>query len=275
MWRNRRIVVAGGTAGFGLVLARHLLAAGARVLLVGRSGDGVRRGLEVCDPLAGDRVHGVTADLAQPGEGGRVIGEALRRLGGLDDLFCCVGRSGRADMLKVGPAELQRSIDANLMSAVELTRAAVDDVVAGRGHMVFMGSLAGKLVTPFMGPYAVGKSALAAYVEAMRLEIAPRGAHVMLVSPGPIARAAYDPAIDRAADRYAADVAAANLPDAARAAGGSRRLAPLDPERLAARVLAGCRSRRSELVVPGRARLLAGLIECFPELGRAILRRMA
>lgn len=275
MWQDRRIIVAGGTAGFGLVLARQLLGAGARVLLVGRSGDGVRRGLEACDPLGGDRVHGVTADLVQPGEGGRVVGEALRRLGGLDDLFCCVGRSGRADMLQVGPDDLRAALDANLMSVVELTRAAVDDVVRSRGHVVFMGSLAGKLVTRFMGPYAVGKSALAAYVDAMRLEIEPRGGHVMLVSPGPIARAAYDPAIDRAGDRYAADVAAGNLPDAARAAGGSKRLAPLDPERLAARVLAGCRSRRSELVVPGRARLLAGLIEWFPDLGRAILRRMA
>jgi len=275
MWRNRRIVVAGGTAGFGLVLARHLLAAGARVLLVGRSGEGVRRGLEACEPLGGDRAHGMTADLVRPGEGGRVVGEALRRLGGLDDLFCCVGRSGRADILQVGLAELQAAIDANLMSVVELTRAAVDDVATGRGHMVFMGSLAGKLVTPYMGPYAVGKSALAAYVDAVRLKVAARDVHVMLVSPGPIARATYDPAVDRAADRYAADVAAGKLPDAARAAGGSKRLTPLDPERLAARVLAGCRSRRSELVVPARARLLAGLIEWFPEMGRAILRRLA
>ena len=41
-WHNRRVIVAGGTAGFGLVLARHLAAAGAGVLVVGRSGEGVR-----------------------------------------------------------------------------------------------------------------------------------------------------------------------------------------------------------------------------------------
>ena len=45
MWHGRRVIVAGGTAGFGLVLARHLARAGARVLLVGRSNEGVRRAL--------------------------------------------------------------------------------------------------------------------------------------------------------------------------------------------------------------------------------------
>ena len=57
--------------------------------------------------------------------------------------------------------------------------------------MVYIGSLAGKLVTPFMGPYCVAKAALAAYVDAVRLEMVPRGAHVLLVSPGPIRRDGY------------------------------------------------------------------------------------
>jgi hypothetical protein len=73
--------------------------------------------------------------------------------------------------------------------------------------MVYIGSLAGKLVTPLMGPYAVAKSALAAYVDAVRLEMAPQGAHVLLVSPGPIRREDADD--DATFDRYADEVAAA------------------------------------------------------------------
>lgn len=69
MWRDRRVIVAGGTAGFGLVLARHLAALGARPLVVGRSGEGVRRALEACERgPGGDRVRGLAADLARPGE---------------------------------------------------------------------------------------------------------------------------------------------------------------------------------------------------------------
>jgi short-subunit dehydrogenase len=141
--------------------------------------------------------------------------------------------------------------------------------------VVYIGSLAGKLVVPFVGAYSVAKSALAAYADAVRLELAPRGAHVLLVSPGPIRRAGDDPAADRAVDRYAADIARGGLPAEAAAPGGSAALRRIDPDDLARRVLDACRRRRSELTVPGSARLLAGLIEWFPEAGRRLLARVA
>ena len=292
MWHDRRVIVAGGTAGFGLALARHLDAAGARVLIVGRSSEGVRQALAACDrkgdaalfspcpsrkelrPLF-SRMRGITADLSRPGEGGRVVGEALRILGGVDDLFFCVGRSGRGEILNTTADELREYFDANVSSAVEITQAVADDVAAARGQLVYLGSLAGKLVTPFMGPYCVAKSALAAYVDAVRLEMAPRGAHVLLVSPGPIRRDDDDPRAADATDRYAADVARAGLPADALRPGGTRALTQLDPDRLAEQVLAACAHKRSELVVPRKAGLLAGLIEWFPEWGRRILARAA
>jgi len=274
MWHGRRVIVAGGTAGFGLMLGRHLARAGARVLLVGRSNDGVHRGVEICeregtDPAA---VRGLAADLATPGEGERVAAEAARIMSGIDDVFFCVGRSGRARILATSRATLTEYLEANLLAAVELTQAVADEVAAARGRLVYIGSLAGKVVTPFMGPYAVAKSALAAYADAVRLELAPRGVQVLLVSPGPIHRAADDPAGDRAAERYAAEAAAAGLPAEAQAPGGTSRLEPLNPERLAAAVLAACRRGTSELVVPRKVGLLAGLIEWFPDWGRRLLR---
>lgn len=275
-WHDRRILVAGGTAGFGLVLARHLAAAGARVLVVGRSSAGVREALETCERagLPADQVHGLAADLAVAGEGNRVAGEAIRIIGGIDDVFFCVGRSGRAAILSTSRATIQEYLDANLLAAVELTRAVADDVAKARGHLVYIGSLAGKIVMPFMGPYSVAKSALAAYVEAVRLELAPRGAHVLLVSPGPIRRGADDPAADRAAARYTAEAAAAGLPPEAAAPGGTTSLNQLDPDRLAGRILSACERGTSELVLPAKVRFLAGLIEWFPDLGRGLLARV-
>jgi short-subunit dehydrogenase len=270
-WHDRRVLVAGGTAGFGLALARHLDAAGARVLIVGRSSEGVREAMATGD--ANSRMRGITADLCRPGEGGRVVGEGLRILGGIDDLFFCVGRSGRGAILKTSVEELREYFDANVLSAVEITQAVADDVAAARGHLVYIGSLGGKLVTPFMGSYCVAKSALAAFVDAVRLEMAPRGAHVLLVSPGPIRRDDDDPRAANAADRYAGDVARAGLPAEALRPGGTQALRQLDPDRLAEQVLTACAHRRSELVVPRKAGLLAGLIEWFPEWGRQILSR--
>lgn len=273
MWNGRRVIVAGGTSGFGLVLGRHLARAGARVLLVGRSNDGVRRALELCEPEAGERaaVRGLAADLAKPGEGERVAAEAASILGGVDDLFCCVGRSGRARILATKRDTLLEYLGANLLASVELTQAVADDVAAARGHLVYIGSLAGKVVTPFMGPYAVAKSALAAFADAVRIELMPRGVHVLLVSPGPIARTADDPAGGSSAERYAAEAESAGLPAEAKAPGGTNRLRPLDPDRLAVAVLDACRGRTAELVVPRKVGLLAGLIEWFPNWGRRLI----
>lgn len=274
-WKNRRVIVAGGTAGFGLVIARHLLRSGAAVLAVGRSPDGVRQAFEACEQSGEsiESLHGIAADLGRAGEGGRVAGEALRLLGGIDDLFFCVGRSGRAAMLKASCETIRDYLDANLLAAVEITQAVADDVAKARGHLVYIGSLAGKIVMPFMGPYSVAKSALAAYVDAVRLEMAPRGGHVLLVSPGPIRRAADDPAADRAAARYAEEAKAAGLPPEAAAPGGTTSLSQLDPDLLAAKILAACDRRTSELVMPRKVGLLAGLIEWFPDAGRRLLAR--
>ncbi len=275
MWRDRRVIVAGGTAGFGLVLARHLARAGARVVIVGRSSGSVRAALEACE-RAGEStaaIHGIAADLGRAGEGNRVADETLRLLGGIDDLFCCVGRSGRARMLDTTDDLLRDYLTANLFAATEITRATAPDIAAARGHVVFIGSLAGKIVMPFMGPYCVANSALAAYADAVRIELAPRGGHVLLVSPGPIRRQADDPAADRAAGRYAEEAAAAGLPPTAAAAGGTTSLEQLDPDRLAAEVLAACANNAYELVVPRKVGLLAGLIEWFPHWGRRLLAR--
>ncbi len=274
-WKNRRVIVAGGTAGFGLVLTRHLVAAGARVLVVGRSSAGVRQAFESCE-RSGESVaalHGFAADLSRAGEGERAAGEAIRLLGGIDDLFFCVGRSGRAAILKTSRETIQEYLDANLLAAIEITRAVADDVAAARGHLVYIGSLAGKIVMPFMGPYSVAKSALAAYVDAVRLEMAPRGGHVLLVSPGPIRRTADDPAADRAAARYAEEAASAGLPAEAAMPGGTTSLSQLDPDLLAAKILAACDRRTSELVMPRKVGLLAGIIEWFPDAGRRLLAR--
>jgi NAD(P)-dependent dehydrogenase (short-subunit alcohol dehydrogenase family) len=277
MWRDRRVIVTGGTAGFGLVLARRLAQDGARVLIVGRSPDGVRRALETCDRAgeATSDLQGITADLGRAGEGNRVAGESLRLLGGIDDVFCCVGRSGRAKILDAGDDLLRDYLTAHLFAATELTRAVADDVAAARGHLVYIGSLAGKIVMPFLGPYSVAKSALAAFTDAVRLELAPRGAHVLLVSPGPIARAADDPAAERAATRYLEEAAAAGLPAQATAPGGTTSLSQLDPDMLVSRVFDACRRRTAELVVPRKVGLLAGLIEWFPDGGRRWLARVA
>ena len=279
-WPGRRVLVAGGTHGFGLVLARQLAGRGAQLLLVGRSPAGVRAAIAACESAAAaagwpvEGLHGLAADLAQPGEGDRAVAVCLEKLGGLDSLFFCIGRSGRTAVLKLPADEFRAAIEVNLITAIEISQAAADPICRAGGELVYIGSLAGKLVTPAMGAYAVGKSALAAFADAVRLEVAPRGGRVLLVSPGPIHRHPEPTAeADGGFHRYDDEVARHGLSAEVAAPGGGATIKLLDPEGLATEVLDACREGRLELTRPWKASLLAGLIEWFPAWGRQLLAR--
>ena len=257
-------------------MARLLVARGAHVMLVGRSSAGVRQAIAICEQTEGEgTVRGLAADLSRAGEGDRAVAACLDQLGGLDTLIFCIGRSSRTAILKLAASDLRDTIEANLMTAVEVSQAAADSICQAGGRLVYIGSLAGKFVTPAMGSYAVGKAALAAFVDAIRLEVEPRGARVLLVSPGPI-RQTEDPATPAAQagfHRYDADVTKHNLPAHLAQPGGGASLRLLDPERLAAKVLDACERGVPELTRPWKATLLAGLIEWFPGWGRRLLAR--
>ena len=275
-WRQQRVLIAGGTNGFGLVLAKLLSRFGASVMVIGRSAERVRNAMVQCEAEADNaghsknRVQGITADLSQNGEGNRVAAQCIEKLGGCDSFFFCVGQSSRSIVLKLTPQEIRSSLDANLMTAIEITQAVAESVCHARGHLVFIGSLAGKFVTPAMGNYAIAKSALAAFAEAVRLETQPHGGHVLLVSPGPIQPAS---ASDSSQHRYDDQVKYHGLPNSTGQPGGGVSVRLLDAEKLAHEVLASCERNHHELVRPKKAMFLAGLIEWFPSWGRKILNR--
>jgi len=278
-WEEHRVLIAGGTNGFGLVLAKLLSRSGASVMVIGRSAEGVRNALVHCEAAAHaagyskNQVQGITADLSQDGEGNRAVAHCLEKFGGCDSFFFCVGQSSRSVTLKLAPQEIRSSFDANLMTAIEITQAVADSVCESHGHLVFIGSLAGKFVTPAMGNYAIGKSSLAAFAEAIRLETEPRGAHVLLVSPGPIHRTPAKESTIASHHRYDAQVAHHGLPDVVGKPGGGVSVRLLDAEKLAHEVLFSCQQHHPELVRPKKAMILAGLIEWFPSWGRKILNR--
>ncbi len=278
-WEQHRVLIAGGTNGFGLILAKLLSRYGASVMVLGRSAEGVRDALIECEAAAHEagysknQVQGITADLSRDGEGNRVVSHCLKKFGGCDSFFFCVGQSSRSVILKLTRQEIRSSLDANLMTAIEITQAVADPVCKARGHLVFIGSLAGKFVTPAMGNYAIGKSALAAFVEAVRLETEPRGGHVLLVSPGPIQRTPAHEEPPTSFHRYDEQIARHGLPNNVGQPGGGASVRLLDAEKLASEVLISCQRRHQELVRPKKAMLLAGLIEWFPSWGRKILNR--
>ena len=258
-WKNKVAVVVGGSAGLGLHLAQALIAKEADVAIVARD----RQRLETVKSELGSNVSVFQADVTQQTDVDGLHVALKQQYGHIDALINCAGKSTRGEILQTTPEEFEQLFALNFLGTVRMTRALMPQLLESRGHIVNVGSLAAKAVSRYLGAYPVSKFPVAAYSQQLRLELGPEGVHVLLVCPGPIARA-------DAGQRYTNS----DVPAAAQKPGGGVKLKGLDPQKLASRVLAACESRELELIMPAKARLLFAVAQLSPRWGDWLISKM-
>ena len=167
---GRRALVTGGGTGIGLACARALSAAGARVTVLGRREAPLRAAVE-----AGAAAALVVVDVA---------GE-LPPLPPCDLLVNAAGAAESAPFLRTEAALWRRMLDANLLGAAAVTRAALPAMLeAGFGRVVNVASTAAIKGYPYVSAYVAAKHGLLGLTRALALEVAGRGVTVNAVCPG-------------------------------------------------------------------------------------------
>src|SRR3954468_4333221 len=133
-----RVLLTGASGGIGNAIARALHQRGASLAITGRRADA----LESLKSELGDRVDVLVADLAK-----RDDVEALPgRAGTVDVLVANAGLPGSGDLDSFAPEEIDRALDVNLRAPMQLTRAMLSGMIErGRGHVVYISSLSGKV----------------------------------------------------------------------------------------------------------------------------------
>ncbi len=263
-WTDKVALVTGGSAGLGLAIARALATAGADVTIAARDEARLRAAAESLS-AAGRAGRCKAADVTRTADCVALVADCIAAKGRLDLLVNGAGCSTRGAIEATTADDFAELLGANFLSAVRMTHAALPHLLAARGHLVHVGSLASKAAAKFLGAYPASKFPLAAYAQQLRLELGPRGLHTLLVCPGPIRR-------NDAGQRY--DQAAAHLPAEAKQPGGGVALAGIEADWLARRILVACQRRQAELIVPARARLLFAIAALWPALGDWIVNRV-
>lgn len=106
------------------------------------------------------------------------------------------------------PQELAHQLDVNLFGALHVTQAflpmlGADNSFQGPpGRIINMSSVAGKVASPIMGPYAISKHALEAFSESLRRELMMHGIDVIMVAPGAIKTPIWAKADELDAEQY-------------------------------------------------------------------------
>ena len=186
-WHDKVVLVTGGSSGLGRVIAESFAAAKARVAIAGLEPEAVAATAGDLKAL-GCETLGVAADITRQDQVDAVFSQVVDRFGGLDVLVNNAGRSMRGKVVDTTPEQFRDLMELNLIALVRCTRAAIPLLLARRGHIVNIGSLAAKSASRWVGAYPATKHAVAAYSQQLRLELGPEGLHVLLVCPGPIDR---------------------------------------------------------------------------------------
>ncbi|MGW4801021.1 SDR family NAD(P)-dependent oxidoreductase [Nonomuraea sp. NPDC004297] len=172
------VLVTGATGGIGTALVSALVAAGHRVIAVGRD-------------IGRLDVRGVEADLADPETLAPAVA-ALEDAGELDDLRAvvhCAGISPVEAVAEAVPETWRRTMAVNVASAAELVRLTLPALRRSRGHVVFVNASPGMTGVPRWSAFVASKAALRELAESLREEEAAHGIRVTTIHPAATATA--------------------------------------------------------------------------------------
>lgn len=187
---SRAVVIAGASTGIGEACALRLDRQGWQVFAgVRKEADGGR-----LKQQASCRLTPIILDVTDEAQI-RAATESVRTTvadAGLAGLVnnAAIGIGGPLEFLPLD--DLRRQLEVNLIGQVAVTQAFLPLIRKGQGRIVNMGSIGGRLATPFVGPYNASKFGMEAITDSLRQELRPWGIHVSIVEPGSIATPIWD-----------------------------------------------------------------------------------
>ena len=174
---DARVLITGASSGIGAACAERFAQAGARLVLCARRVDrlaelvaGLDADAEVVELDVRDR------EAVNTGLGGRDV----------DVLVNNAGLAAGYEPIQTGDPELwDRMIDTNVTGLLNVTRAVVPGMIAnGRGHVVNIGSIAGRETYPNGAVYCASKAAVDRITTGLRMDLLGSGIRVSTVDPG-------------------------------------------------------------------------------------------
>jgi NAD(P)-dependent dehydrogenase (short-subunit alcohol dehydrogenase family) len=174
-----RMLVVGGSSGVGRAIGLAAANAGARVAFAGRRTELV----EQAAAEAGPDALGLTCDVREPEQCERVVTETLARFGGLDQLVLAVGVTYLADVAETTAQQWQNLTATNLIGPALVTRAALAELVAARGKVLFISSTAVSRPWPGLVPYASVKAGVEKLALGLQDEYPEVGFSVVAIGP--------------------------------------------------------------------------------------------
>jgi short-subunit dehydrogenase len=181
--RGARAIVTGASSGIGWALAHELAQRGARLLITARRLDRLEA-LSAEIARQGSQAVVVPGDVTDGDVRERIVAAAKEQLGGLDLLINNAGVGARGPFADASPGRLRRIMEVNFFAPVELLRACLPLLQAGRRPMIVnVASVLAHRSVSNKSEYCASKFALHGFSDALRGELSKAGIGVLLVCP--------------------------------------------------------------------------------------------
>jgi len=250
IFKDKTVVITGGTEGVGAATARKFAEAGANLLLVART----KKNLEAIATELRDKtqVEIFAMDVADADACVDLFRKAQFEFGRVDVLVNNAGYHRRGPVDQVAASELGKMIDVNLKAPIVLARLAIPYIrEAGGGAIINVGSLAGRTFVPGSAGYSASKSGLRAFVYALAEELHGSDIKIGLVSPGPIDTGFIMADIDQVSDlTFSQPISTA--------------------DEVAQTILDLCGNNVREVSMPAISGILTTMMSLMPRLGRLL-----
>ncbi len=180
---KKKVVITGASGGFGSLIVRTLIANGHQVAGTMRTTTG--RNEKIAQELKELGATLVEMDVTNTESVERGVKEAVAQLGGIDVLINNAGVGVLGMQEHFTPEDLQYVFEVNVVGVQRVMRAVLPILrKQGRGQVLYISSLLGRITLPFYGPYNASKWALEALAENYRTELSGFGVESIIVEPG-------------------------------------------------------------------------------------------
>ena len=184
--KEKIVFITGASAGIGLACARAFAAQGARLLLAARRAERLEKLAAELEASFGTKSHFIALDVRDRKAVEKAVAGLPAEWKEIEILVNNAGLSRGLDKLQEGKSEdWEEMIDTNVKGLLYVSRAVLPGMIArGRGHVINIGSIAGREVYPAGNVYCATKFAAGALTKGMRLDLNGTGVRVSTVDPG-------------------------------------------------------------------------------------------
>ncbi|KAI5644840.1 enoyl-(Acyl carrier protein) reductase domain-containing protein [Phthorimaea operculella] len=181
---NKVVLITGASSGIGAATAIYFSKLSAKLALVGRKENNLKRIALYCEKAKGVKPLSITADVTEDADVERIVAETVEHFGQLDVLVNNAGVIAMGGVKNSSMESYDTVMSTNIRSVYHLTMVAVPHLIQSKGCIVNMSCVSSTKPSTMALAYNISKAALDHFTKCVALELAPDNVRVNSINPG-------------------------------------------------------------------------------------------